>query len=227
MNIKKLLKPYQRIIGYDQKYEWDKIVLGYMNNCNTILDIGCGEGRFISHAPKRIIGIDCNKKSLELCKKRKYKVKYSKATNLPFKNASFDAVHCSHVIEHLLPNEAHKLLSEMDRVLKIGGIFCIRTPLLYRDFYCDLTHIKPYYPEAILHYIITNPNSQRTLEDINGIYKKIKLKYRRQQLFSFVLNTRFWFIGIIFNILYRFKIMSLKKTGYMLILKKEYMVENE
>jgi ubiquinone/menaquinone biosynthesis C-methylase UbiE len=191
-----------------------------MIKCNSILDIGCGTGEFISLDPKRIMGVDHNKKSLEICRKEGFSVECAEATNLPFENNSFDAVHCSHVIEHLLPEDAYKLLKEMNRVLKIGGIFCLRTPLLYRNFYSDLTHIKPYYPQAILHYIRTEENNQRTFEDIDGFYKKIKLKYRREQLFPSIKDTPLWFLWILFNFLYRFGLSNTTKTGYMLVLKK-------
>lgn len=112
----KALKPYQKLFGYDQKSEWDKIAYSYMKNAKTILDIGCGEGRFIKKNPKKISGVDHNKKSLSICKKKGYSVKYAKVTKLPYEDNSFDAVHCSHVIEHLFPEDAYKLLSEMNRI---------------------------------------------------------------------------------------------------------------
>jgi ubiquinone/menaquinone biosynthesis C-methylase UbiE len=217
----KLLQPYQKRFGYDQKYEWDKLAFKFLRKKKTILDIGCGEGRFISLSPKKIMGVDHNKQSLDICKKKGYNVKYANVTKLPFKDNSFDAVHSCHVIEHLFPNEAHDFLKEMNRVLKKGGIFCLRAPLLHRGFYHDLTHIKPYYPEAVLHYIKITKRNQRTLEDINCSYKKIKLLYRREQLFFGIVNTIFWPLGIIFNMLQRFGISSYKKTGYMLVLRKK------
>ena len=216
----KILKFFGIRAGYYQKYEWDKIALRYMVDCRTILDVGCGEGRFIGHDPKRIIGVDYNKNSIQLCQNERYNVKLARVTELPFKDSSFDAVHCAHVIEHLFPEDVHKLLNEMNRVLKKDGIFCLRAPLLHRGFYHDLTHIKPYYPEAVLHYIKLKEINQTTLESIDGLYKKIKLKYRSERLFLFVFKTHFRFLRIISNILYNFGITNFRKTGYMLILKK-------
>lgn len=210
-------KIYRERVYYDQKYNEDIFVLDYMKDCKHILDVGCGEGRFISHNPKKIMGIDQNQQSLKICKDKGFNVIYGKVTKLPFKDSSFDAVHCSHVIEHLLPEGAYKLLREMNRVLKKGGILCLRTPLLYKGFYCDFTHIKPYYPEAILHYLKTSEQSQRTLQDIEGEYKLIRLKYRRAQLF---LGFHTMFLDVFFNFLYRLGISSFKKTGYVLILRK-------
>jgi len=139
---------------------------------------------------------------------------------LPYPDNSFDSVHCSHIIEHLFPKDAHKLLTEIDRVLRVNGILCLRTPLLHKGFYNDFTHIKPYNPEAIIYYLNVGKIDQLTLKRVKGVYKLIKLKYRRNQLFLFLRKTPFWFLGIIFNILYRFGLSGIAKTGYMLVLKK-------
>ena len=213
------LRPYQKIFGYDQKYEWDKIAWKHFSKCDSVLDVGCGEGRFMSQNPNKVIGIDHNRKSLSICEKKGLSVKYAKVTNFPFEDNSFDAVHCSHVIEHLLPEDAHKLLTEMNRILKKGGIFCLRTPLMHNGFFNDLTHIKPYNPEAVLHYIKINKTKQRTLNDIETQYGLIKLKIRRTQIFPFEVGTPV-VLSIIGNILSRFGIKSLSKNGYMLILRK-------
>jgi len=218
--IKKLMSVYRKI-EFDQKKYFDNIAIDYFKNCKKILDLGCGDGRFISLDPKRIIGLDHNEKSVQICKNKGFDVKYGEVTNIPFKDNFFDGVHCSHVIEHLFPKDAHKLLFEVNRVLKKNGIFILRTPLLHSKFYCDLTHIKPYYPEAILHYLKTEDQNQRTLSDIVGIYKILKLKYRRAPLFANIdKNSFFFFLVPFFNFLYRLKISSFKRTGYMLILKK-------
>ena len=216
----KILKPYKKRFGYEQKEVWDKIALSYMKKCIKILDIACGEGRFIENDRKRIIGVDYNNNSLKICKQKKLNVKYSKATALNFKNNTFDAVHCSHLIEHLIPKDAHKLLVEMDRVLKLNGIMCIRTPFLHKTFYNDLTHIKPYNPKAILHYLQDNKVNQRTLGEINSEYKVIKLKIRKRELGTWLAETPFWLLTGFCNILNKFGITSLEKTGYMLVLKK-------
>jgi len=220
MNLKNLIFRLGKGLYYDQKSNWDRLALKYMKNCDNILDAGCGKGRFIKNSPKIIIGVDHNKESLKLCKNKGFNVVYSKVTKLRFKNNYFEGIHSSHVIEHLFPLDAYKFLKEMDRVLKIGGIFCLRTPLLYDGFYNDFTHIKPYNPDAILHYLTDANEDSRTLDGIPGRYKVIKLKYRRNQLFPNLSRTTFWFLAPFFNLLYRFKISSFRKTGYILILKK-------
>ena len=213
--------PLYRKLSFDQKKQYDKIALKYMSSCKKIVDVGCGTGRFISNYPSIIKGIDQNQESVETCLKKGYDVVKADVTKLPFEDNSFDGVHCSHVIEHLQPKEAYKLLSELLRVLKKDGILVIRTPILYNGFYDDFTHVKPYHPKALLHYLTTYEKSeQTTLTPIKGKFKVLKLKYRKAPLFLGILDTHLFFIFPLFNLLYRFGISSLKKTGYMIILKK-------
>jgi predicted SAM-dependent methyltransferase len=47
---------------------------------------------------------------------------------LPFLDESFDACYSSHVLEHLTQNEASRLLSEIQRILKPGGVARIVVP---------------------------------------------------------------------------------------------------
>jgi ubiquinone/menaquinone biosynthesis C-methylase UbiE len=218
--IKKLIKIYRKI-SFDQKKQYDMISLNYMRKSNKILDVGCGLGRFISLSPKKIIGVDHNQESLEFCKKKGFNIKKANVTKLPFKDKLFDAVHSSHVIEHLEVKDAYKMLSEMVRVLRKKGIMIIRAPLLYDAFFDDFTHVKPYPPKALLHYLTIHQKAKQTTKSpINAKFKLIKLKYRYAPLFSGVEDTKLFFITPIFNLLYRFGISSFKKTGYILILKR-------
>ncbi len=217
---RKLYAAYKKL-EYDPKDKFDKVALRYMKDSKSILDVGCGVGRFISKAPQQIKGVDNNIETVEICQKKGFSVVKGDVTKLPFEDNSFDGVYCSHVIEHLYPEQAHRLLYEMARVLKKGGIFVIGAPLLHSGFYDDFTHIKPYHPKALRHYLVTDEKiNQTTMLPIKGRFKMLKLKYRRAQLFSGIEDTSLFFLTPIFNVLYRLGISSLKKTGYMMILRK-------
>ena len=171
---------------------WDRLAFRYLKPCQTILDIGCGQGRFVNLSPKRIIGLDSNPDSLKLCRQKDFKVKLGSVTKIPFKANSFSGINCSHVLEHLQPHQTYQALKEMTRVLKPGGILVIRAPLLWSGFYDNLTHIKPYSPQAISRYLVeTAPDT--TYPSINPKYKQIGLHWRYR-----------WF----------------EKNGYLLALKK-------
>lgn len=105
-------------------------------NDGQILDIGCADGTFTkvildkSRASK-IVGIDILRNSIKFAKKRFKKNKrmtfrVADAHNLPFKSKSFDTVVCLEALEHVF--NPLKVLSEIYRVLKIGGITIILVP---------------------------------------------------------------------------------------------------
>ncbi len=72
------------------------------------LDIGCGKNK-----RDGFIGVDIDPSSDADV--------VASATNLPFKDCSVDTVNCSHLLEHLYPQEAHAFFDEVHRVLKPGG----------------------------------------------------------------------------------------------------------
>jgi predicted SAM-dependent methyltransferase len=47
---------------------------------------------------------------------------------LPFKDDSFEEVHCFHVLEHVTRDKYKPMLAEMHRVLRPGGILHVETP---------------------------------------------------------------------------------------------------
>ena len=204
------LKKIRVLLWYDQKKAWDKIAFSFMNQCEKIIDVGCGQGRFIAQDKNRITGIDWNETSLNKCKSLGYNVIKGDLRQLPFDDGSVDGIHCSHVIEHFQPEDVHKILSEFDRVLTPKGILVIRAPLLWRHFYSDLTHIRPYNPEAIIHYL-TPLRGGRTLPHISNSYKVLCLKKRFGHI-----DSR----NIVINMLTRLGFPWLSRTGFMLVLQK-------
>ena len=61
--MKKSLKILRTKRRYHQKTDWDRIADSYLKSSNPILEIGCGQGRFISQEPHAIIGVDLNHQS--------------------------------------------------------------------------------------------------------------------------------------------------------------------
>lgn len=50
------------------------------------------------------------------------------AWDLPYDDGSIEAINCSHVLEHLTPDETTKTLAEFRRVLEVGGMAEIEVP---------------------------------------------------------------------------------------------------
>jgi len=199
---------------YDENKAWDKIAYDYLKKGDWVLDLGCGEGRFLALNPKKIKGIDWSQASIKICQAKGYQAKKADVRNLPFKAKSVPGIHCAHLIEHFLPQDAHQILKEIDRVLKPQGLLVIRSPLMWDKFYTDFTHLKPYYPEALLRYL-TPGHYQNTLTPISDQYQVMELRYGYQP-FPFSLR----FCNTLFSILNRWGFPWLKKNSYLLVLKK-------
>ena len=68
----------------------------------------------------------------------------SDITDMPVPDASFDAILCSEVLEHV-PEPTHAL-DEFARLLKPGGTLLVLTPdweANYKTFFDDFTHVRP------------------------------------------------------------------------------------
>src|SRR3990172_5882647 len=119
----------------------------FSGNYKKILDAGCSVGNFISLDPERIFGIDIDKSSLKICKRRGFKVFYANMNKeLPFKDNEFDIIRCWQVIEHLPDSEF--TFREFRRILKPGGTLVAMTCDIAREkfrFWSEtITHITPF-----------------------------------------------------------------------------------
>ncbi len=97
-----------------------------------LLDVGCGIGKLRLACPLDSIeftGIDVRSTSLEIARGNGYTriLQANLVGALPFASESFDALVCSHVLEHL-PNPEHQI-QEILRVLRPGGIFLMGVPM--------------------------------------------------------------------------------------------------
>ncbi|MBI5449494.1 class I SAM-dependent methyltransferase [Candidatus Gottesmanbacteria bacterium] len=110
-----------------------------------ILDIGCGRGfyeRAIAcvYPSAQVTGIDTNVKYLRVARSGMYgksKISFLRASGLqlPFANSLFDRIICSEVLEHVVDDD--KLVKEMFRVLKPGGLVLISVPHTHYPFLWD------------------------------------------------------------------------------------------
>lgn len=110
-------------------------------NGGKILDVGTGRGELIAYLKEafkdyeEIIGIDSSKKSIEFCKEQFKDNNVSfvemNGDNMDFAEETFDTVCISNSLHHMNSEEMHKVLDEMKRVSKVGGLFIICE--MYRD----------------------------------------------------------------------------------------------
>jgi len=66
-----------------------------------VLDIGCGNGKYLVGNPDFRIGTDRSAKLLEICAEKGFSTFTADCMQLPIRNCSLDAVICIAVIHHL------------------------------------------------------------------------------------------------------------------------------
>ena len=93
----------------------------------TLLDVGSSTGiidNILASKFKKVVGVDIDRNAVDFAKKsfkkKNLEFKLDDAMELSFKKENFDIVICAQIYEHV-PN-SQKLLSEIYRVLKPGGV---------------------------------------------------------------------------------------------------------
>ena len=105
-----------------------------------IVDVGCGPGnlamQLAKHYPSaKIIGIDISHDDISKAENRKREQNIENvyfltgnAVTIPLQSKSIDRVISTQMYEHLQFPENIKFLSEVDRILKVGGYFVLNVP---------------------------------------------------------------------------------------------------
>ena len=116
-----------------------------------VLDLGCGEGRHVHGlhvlGTVNVVGADLDDASLAKAEEGlrtlpdyprqgalTTRLDRVNALELPYETASFDAVICSEVLEHIGPYT--EVLAEIRRVLKPEGSLCVSVPRSWPERLC-------------------------------------------------------------------------------------------
>ncbi len=101
------------------------ITVSWARGAGRILDAGCGSS-LIVQSLNNAVGMEFNFSKLRYLRRHGIPLLRGSAFALPFKDASFDCVISSQVIEHIPFDEV--LFTEMWRVLRPGGMLIVGTP---------------------------------------------------------------------------------------------------
>ena len=106
------------------------------------LDIGCGIGRGLRYLDGNGVGVDHSEASVAACRAQGFEA-YTLSGFTASDHAipgRFDALVCSHVLEHLTAGEQHDLLSTYLPFVRPGGTVVLITPQ-ERGQASDATHV--------------------------------------------------------------------------------------
>ncbi len=162
------LKYHANIIPHPELDRWELSLYQKLlpPSCNSLIDLGCGVGDFLTLAKKQfitVIGVDLNESAVKLCQRKNLFVKKQDAAHTKFKNHTFDIVRAQNILEHL--SQPEKLLIEAKRILKRDGYLVIHAPTHFStlypitNFWDDYTHIRPFTKRGI-YRLLTDFNFQ-------------------------------------------------------------------
>ena len=123
-----------------------------------ILDVGVGLGRMLGQLPEwERFGMDISLAYLERAREAGIEVCYARIEDMPYHEASFDAVVCTDVLEHVF--DLHLCCSRILSVLRPGGLLVVRVPNRQ-----DLAaYTDPAYPYQFVHVRNFDEHSLRLL----------------------------------------------------------------
>jgi dolichol-phosphate mannosyltransferase len=102
-----------------------RIATAWARGSERVLDVGCGSS-VIVQSLNNAVGMDMSMGKIRFLRRRGLALLRGSAFALPFKDATFDCVISSQLIEHIPYDEV--LFSELYRVLQSGGRLIIGTP---------------------------------------------------------------------------------------------------
>ncbi len=149
----------------------------------VVVDVGPGNGRFadLLRLQERFANVhllDGNPATVaDLADRYPGAALYRCPERLPFADGTVHFLHCSHLVEHLQHQDLLRFLRECDRVLAVGAVMVVSTPLLWERFYEDLSHVKPYGPGIFLSYLCLG-GDQRSAATVSRQYAIERLVYR-------------------------------------------------
>jgi SAM-dependent methyltransferase len=111
-----------------------KLLAPLLHAGSTVLDAGCGDGRFLDLLNRRVpelalVGADYSPLPLQAARERGFEVHRANFEGaLPFEDGRFDAVNAAQVIEHIYNPDV--FVRELNRVLRDDGHLVLSTPNL-------------------------------------------------------------------------------------------------
>ena len=117
-----------RFFWHDLKF---RAVARQLKGAGRVLDIGCGPGTFIGNYLDGVecLGIDFSQPQIDYANRRYATARHRFSTEtLNRLDQRFDAITMIEVIEHLPPEEAHRLLADARRLLSQEGRLVVTTP---------------------------------------------------------------------------------------------------
>lgn len=106
------------------------------------LEVGCGIGRVLNFAPDKIVGVDHNQASIDMCKARGFEAYTTEDFLKAYKGKRvFSTLLLSHLLEHMTKKQACDLLMTYKDYLQDNAKIIAITPQ-EKGYQSDSTHVE-------------------------------------------------------------------------------------
>jgi SAM-dependent methyltransferase len=147
------------VVPEEQK-AYHSVYLPFFEGCQTVVDLGCGEGHFVELLAEHgihAIGVDSDRECCRAAQERGINVVHQDALEYlaGLEAESIDGVFAAHLVEHLAHEAVIELLRRAHRALKPGGVIVLTTPNVrglfshLEMFYLHFGHVTFYHPRLL------------------------------------------------------------------------------
>jgi len=158
---------------------------------SSVLDVGCGDGRFLGMLDwgiRRRLGVDLSERSIRFAKAFHHDVEFL-AVNARELRETFDLVVAIEVLEHIPDDECSMFLKSLEERTNDSGHVVIVVP----------TPIIPLSKKHYRHYDLTLLQKQLEQADIRLEVVNIRYAYKKSRLIELyvrITSNRYWFVEL-------------------------------
>lgn len=187
-NYNKIASSYNERYSVNYLTEVEKSLLNTAsdNNIKTILEAGCGTGRWLNSLNKlnkKLFGLDFSIQMLRIAKSETSETELvnADACYLPFNDNSFDMIFCINAIHHF--PDKQKFFSEVNRCITPNGILCIYgvDPHIDKNWYV-YDYFDGVYEKDLLRF--------PSLTDIRELCEVFNFQVEEQIIVERIFNSR-------------------------------------
>ena len=146
---------------FDELVSQLSYIRNWLPDAGNAVDLGAGRGELVQIMCDQGLssyGIDSDQSVVSAAQERGLDVRLSDIDSFLDKcsPSSLDVVTAIQVVEHVNTGQLVAWFEKIHAVLKPGGVFIAETPNphaidAFKAFWVDVTHVRPYYPESLLH----------------------------------------------------------------------------
>lgn len=185
-----------RILGWGLEYLCYELHIADLvekSHPESILDVGCGDGRFLgmlSNTIARRVGIDLSNKAISYAKAFHPDIDY-RCVDIKDLDENFDIVTCIEVLEHIPEEQVFSFIIDLFRICRPGGKLIISVP----------TKILPINKKHYRHYDLALLLDQINLSKEKYVVDKVEYIYfstKWMKIYLILTNNKFFVIEPLF-----------------------------